>query len=266
MIRGARDFTPGMTITTDVAVVGSGPICIVTALELAASGVQVVLIESGAQRPDRAAQQLAEFDSRHDDYFHSRSGLTVRRQVGGTSALWGGRCVKFDRIDFEHRLITEQAPWPIGYDDVEPYLQRACDWAACGRAVFNARDIPELAHRDLVAGLPDGAVRSTDLERWALPTRFGRHYRKALRRTAGLTLWTGLTCTEIVTEPAGGRVDHLVVKTLPGAQGKVVATVDAAEKSWSAEVCGPCGTGDQRFAVTNDMCFPLRGKDDRDVV
>ncbi|AYJ06108.1 GMC oxidoreductase [Mycobacterium avium] len=224
MIRGARDFTPGMTITTDVAVVGAGPIGIVTALELAASGVQVVLIESGAQRPDRAAQQLAEFDSRHDDYFHSRSGLTVRRQVGGTSALWGGRCVKFDRIDFEHRLITEQAPWPIGYDDVEPYLQRACDWAACGRAVFNARDIPELAHRDLVAGLPDGAVRSTDLERWALPTRFGRHYRKALRRTAELTLWTGLTCTEIVTEPAGGRVDHLVVKTLPGAQGKVVAT------------------------------------------
>ena len=105
----------------------------------------------------------------------------IRRQVGGTTALWGGRCVKFDPIDFEHRPLTAQAPWPIRYEDVEPYLQRACDWAACGQAAFNARDIPELAHRDMVAGLPDGDVRTTDLERWSLPTRFGREYRTALR-------------------------------------------------------------------------------------
>lgn len=223
MIRGVADFAPGMTIETDVAIVGAGPIGIVTALELAAAGVRVTLIESGLERMDRAAQELSSFDTRQDDYFHSRSELTVRRQVGGTSALWGGRCVKFDPIDFEDRPLTAQAPWPIGHDDVEPYLQRACDWAACGRAAFNARDIAEIAHRDMVAGLPDGPVRTTDLERWALPTRFGREYRTALRDAPGLTLWTGLTCTEIVTPPAGDRVDHLVVKTLDGRQGTVVA-------------------------------------------
>lgn len=223
MIRGVADFAPGMTIETDVAIVGAGPIGIATALELAAAGVQVTLIESGLERMDRAAQELSSFDTRQDDYFHSRSELTVRRQVGGTSALWGGRCVKFDPIDFEDRPLTAQAPWPIGHDDVEPYLQRACDWAACGRAAFNARDLPEMAHRDMVAGLPDGPVRTTDLERWALPTRFGREYRTALRDAPGLTLWTGLTCTEIVTPPAGDRVDHLVVKTLDGRQGTVVA-------------------------------------------
>lgn len=223
MIRGLADFAADMTLETDVVVVGAGPIGIATALELAQSGVEVALIESGLERADRTAQELARFDSRQDDYFHSRSELTVRRQVGGTSALWGGRCVRFDPIDFEDRPITAQAPWPIGYDDVQPYLQRACDWAACGRAAFNARDIPEIAGRDMVSGLPDGSVRSTDLERWALPTRFGRQYRSALRDAANLTLWTGLTCTEIVTTAAGDRVDHLVVKTLDGRQGKVVA-------------------------------------------
>ena len=91
MIRGPVDFEASMTIETDVVVVGAGPIGIVTALELAKAGVPVTLIESGLEGNDRAAQQLAAFDSRQDDYFHPRSELMVRRQVGGTSALWGGR-------------------------------------------------------------------------------------------------------------------------------------------------------------------------------
>src|SRR5689334_4703132 len=178
-------------ITTDVAVVGAGPIGIVTALELARSGVQVALIESGLEHMDRTAQDLATLDSRQNDYFHARSALTVRRQVGGATALWAGRCVKFDPIDFEDRPITVEAPWPIGYETVEPYLQRACEWAVCGQAAFNVRDVPEIAHRDMVPGLPDNGVLTTDLERWSLPTRFGHEYTAALRDAPSLTLWTG---------------------------------------------------------------------------
>lgn len=224
MIHGPRHFAPDTTIRTDVVVVGAGPIGIATALELARAGVEVAIVESGLDRNDRSAQELAVFDSRQDDYFHSPSELAVRRQVGGTSALWGGRCVKFDAIDYEDRPITARAPWPIGYEDVEPYLQRACDWAGCGRALFNARDIPEVANRDMVRGLPDEQVRTTDLERWSLPTRFGREYRAALRNTPNLEVWTGLTCTEVVTTESGCAVDHLVVKALDGRQGKVIAT------------------------------------------
>jgi choline dehydrogenase-like flavoprotein len=247
MIRGPDEFATSMTIETDVVVVGSGPIGIATALELTRSGVRVALIESGLQRTNRAAQELAALDSRQDDYFHSRSELTVRRQVGGTTALWGGRCVRFDPIDFDDRPITAQAPWPIGYGDVEPYLQRACDWAVCGRAVFNARDIPDFAHRDMVAGLPDDEVRTTDLERWSLPTRFGREYRAALRDARCLTLWTGLTCTEIVTTEAGDSVDHLVVKTLDGREGRVVA---------AEYVIAPGGLEATRLLIASDRHHP----------
>lgn len=224
MIRRPEEFTAGMTITTDVVIVGAGPIGISTALELAKSGVQVALVESGLERTDHTAQDLAAFDSRQDDYFHTRSDLALRRALGGASALWGGRCVAYDPIDFEDRPLTAQSPWPIRYEDVEPYLQRACDWAQCGRAAFNARDVPELAQRDLVAGLADGDVRTTDLERWALPTRFGREYHSDLRDAPSLSLWTGLTCTEIVTVEGGDAVDHLVVRALDGREGKVVAT------------------------------------------
>lgn len=224
MIKNPEEFSTGMTITTDVVIVGAGPIGISMGLELARSGVQVAVLESGLQRTDHTAQDLAEFDSRQDDYFHTRSDLALRRAVGGASALWGGRCVAYDPIDFEDRPLTAQAPWPIRYEDIEPYLQRACDWAQCGRAAFNVRDVPELAHRDFVEGLPDGDVRTTDLERWALPTRFGREYWADLTEAQSLSLWTGLTCTEIVTSESGDSVDHLVVKTLDGREGKVVAT------------------------------------------
>jgi hypothetical protein len=224
MIRRPDWFSTGTVIEADVAVVGAGPIGIVTALELTRAGVRVVLVESGLEHMDQAAQGLAVPDSRHNDYFHSRSEVSVRRQLGGTTALWGGRCVKFDPIDFEDRSITAHAPWPISYEDVEPFWQRACDWAVCGRAAFNAREIPEIAYRDMVAGLPDDVVRTTDLERWSLPTRFGRQYAAALRDASGLTVWTGLTCVEIVTTDTGDTVDHLVVKTLDGREGTVVAT------------------------------------------
>ena len=50
MIRRPAEFSSSTTIKTDVAVVGAGPIGIVTALELARSGVQVALIESGLER------------------------------------------------------------------------------------------------------------------------------------------------------------------------------------------------------------------------
>ncbi|MBY0441676.1 MAG: FAD-dependent oxidoreductase [Mycobacteriaceae bacterium] len=223
MIRKPGEFSHGATIDTDVVVIGAGPIGIVTALELAHAGITVALIESGLERNDTASQDLSTLDSRHEDFFHARSQLWVRRQVGGTTALWGGRCVNYDPLDFEDRPITACAPWPIRYADVEPYLQQACDWAACGQAVFNARQIPELAATDMVPGLPDGEIRTTDLERWSLPTRFGREYHEQLRDASALTVWTGLTCTEIVTAEAGDVVDHLVVKTLDGRSGRVVA-------------------------------------------
>src|SRR5437764_14993262 len=101
MIRAATDVADNSTLEAEVVVVGSGPMGIVVALELADAGHRVLLLESGGLRFDPAAQDLSREAS--NDPWHVPSELSVRRQLGGTSAAWGGRCVPFDPIAFEPR-------------------------------------------------------------------------------------------------------------------------------------------------------------------
>jgi choline dehydrogenase-like flavoprotein len=216
MIRAASEVADNSTLSADVVVIGAGPMGIVVGLELADKGHRVLLVESGGVRFDEAAQELAR--QAGNDPWHVPSALAVRRGIGGTSATWGGRCVPFDRIDFEPRPVVPDARWPLEYDEMARYLGRACEWCRCGRPVFSALELPELADRTMIPGFPDGDVLTSSLERWSLPTRFGRVYRKRLEAARQLELITGLTCTHIACEPSGGDVDHLVLRSLSGGQ------------------------------------------------
>jgi choline dehydrogenase-like flavoprotein len=216
MIRAASDLADNSTLSADVVIVGSGPMGIVLGLELADKGHRVLVLESGGVRFDPAAQELARQSG--NDPWHVPSALAVRRGMGGTSATWGGRCVPFDRIDFEPRPAVPDALWPVEYDEMTRYLGRACEWCRCGKPVFSALELPELAGRSMIPGFPDGDVLTTSLERWSLPTRFGRVYRKRLELARRLELVTGLTCTEIACDPESGQVDHLVLRSLDGKQ------------------------------------------------
>ena len=216
MIRAAADVADGSALAADVVVVGSGPMGIVVGLELADAGHRVLLVESGGFKFDPFVQDLSRRAGA--DAWHVPSELSVRRQLGGTSAIWGGRCVPFDPIDFEPRAAVPDAVWPIAYDEMARYLERACAWCQCGKPVFSARTLPELAGRSMIPGFRDGDVLTTSLERWALPTRFGRFYRKRLEESQQLELVTGLTCTHIACDPSTGEVDHLVLRSLAGRQ------------------------------------------------
>jgi choline dehydrogenase-like flavoprotein len=167
------DLPDGTELRADVVVVGAGPAGIVTALELAAAGIDVVLLESGRETPDVHAQELADAVLA-DPELHAPGSMTERRQVGGTSVIWGGRCVPFDPIDFEPREWITDAEWPIRHEELLPWFQRSCDWFRCGRAVFDAAQVPDLP--PIVPGLRNGGMRASALERWSLPTDFGHEY------------------------------------------------------------------------------------------
>jgi choline dehydrogenase-like flavoprotein len=208
MLLDSATITPGEGLEAEIAVVGAGPAGIVVALELARAGRRVLLIESGGSSFDAETQRLG--DTQGADPLHVAMSLTTRRQIGGASNLWGGRCVPFDPVDFEPReVVGEESRWPVEYGEIEPYFARACEWCVCGEAVFDAREVQELAGRALVPGFPEKEVSATALERWSLPTNFRREYQRELERSRNVRLITNLTCTEIVCDPDGARVMHL---------------------------------------------------------
>ncbi len=212
----------GECLDADIAVVGAGPAGIVVALELGRAGHRVLLLESGSDAFDAATQSLG--DSEGSDPLHVPMSLTTRRQIGGASNLWGGRCVPFDPIDFAARTIAgEDSRWPVSYAEIESYFPRACAWCLCGESVFDARQVPELAGRALVPGFPEGHVSATALERWSLPTNFRRQYLAELERCRSVTLVTNLTCTEIVCDADNSRVLYLCARDRAGRTLRITA-------------------------------------------
>ena len=190
---------------SDMIIVGAGPAGIVLSLELAAAGFEIALIESGELKYSETAQNLGEanqIDPRH----HAPMSHCTRRQLGGTSNIWGGRCVPYDPIDFDKRPYINRSDWPLAYEDLEKYFQRACDYFFCGSSQFNIQEIENIAQKTIVPGLPDTQILSSTLERWSLPTNFGREYFNDLRKSDRITVIYGLTCVAIEANEQGNSV------------------------------------------------------------
>lgn len=139
-----------------VIVAGAGPVGLALATELARQGVNVLLLESGGANADPEVQALSDAEliepARHDEM-----SVAVARRLGGSSNLWGGRCVPYDPVDFASRDHVA-ARWPIGYAALTPYWQRAVAAMRCGAAVFKA---------DETLAPQAGAEFTADtLERW----------------------------------------------------------------------------------------------------
>lgn len=221
MIENLNSHRQEINVEADLAVVGAGPAGIVVALEAARHGISVLLIESGDVAYNPALQELSEA-AEWDRQRHAPMSLATRRQVGGTSTIWGGRCVPFDPIDFESRPYLNIPSWPISYKDAQDYFQRACDWMICGRAAFNTSELTHLP-KAIVPNFIDNGILGSNLERWSLPTNFGQVYAQQIKQSSRIRLLTGITCTAIITSQADRRAQRLECRTDVGGRVSVSA-------------------------------------------
>jgi choline dehydrogenase-like flavoprotein len=220
-IVSGNDLTHGAQLRARLVVIGAGPAGIVSALEAAQRGVDVILIETGNKKPHSQYQNLS-VAHLQDPTAHAPVELTVRRQIGGASAIWGGRCVPYDRIDFVQRDITPGSVWPVGYDDVQKYYERACQWMLCGRSIFDTTELEHLP-RHMIPGLQDGEVSTSSLERWSLPTDFGKVYFDRLWDADNLKVITDSTCVQIDLADDQARVKDVQCRTISGRSFTVAA-------------------------------------------
>ena len=286
-IHDIRKLPPETTFTADVCVIGAGPAGISIALQFDASRTKVVVLESGGLSRNAEVEALNEIES--VGLRRAPQDVTRSRGLGGTSAIWSGRCTVMDPTDFQRRPWVPDSGWPISYADVAPFVDQAGRMLGLGPALYtrdrwqglnlndgcapwdSATFVPvvfqaslhdtgeDAAVRDFVDSGVVGAESIGVLQHAGAPKprHFGEYYRSALQASKNIDVFLHANATEIVTDEAGKAVESVSVKTLNGGSYRVV----------SPRIVLACGGIDNaRLLLASNSRNPRGVGNDHDVV
>jgi choline dehydrogenase-like flavoprotein len=218
----ARDLPHGQVIRSHVCIVGAGAAGIAMALDFIGTKINVLVLESGGLKPDAATQDLYR-GAVADERLHSPPDRYRLRCLGGSTAIWGGRCVPFDRIDFKQRPYIPHSGWPFDYDDLIPYYQRAAQLCDTGAFAYTAEEALAAGSRPMLYGLDHRVFTQNTLERFSLPTHFGVRYSEQLRAAPNVCVLLHANLSALNLNPEGTAVDSAMARTLTGKTLQVCA-------------------------------------------
>ena len=185
----------------DVVIVGGGTVALLLAVLLERQGQRVLVLETGGGSFEAPAQELN--DATVVGRAHSGISVARGRALGGTSNLWGGQLTGFIRSDFEARPGVSDAPWPIDYDDLQPWYE------AVARELRLADVLNEgtpQAHKLFGDQYPDIPGFTLFLTRWLKEPALARYFHERLQNAPGLTVLLHAHATGLDLAPDGGRV------------------------------------------------------------
>src|ERR1700722_925814 len=160
MIIDARDEFDGRLLSADICIVGAGAAGIAMALQFVDAKFDVFVLESGGLTAETDSQALYE-GTVADEKLHSPPHRYRERRFGGTTTIWGGRCMPFDRIDFETRRYVPESGWPIAYESLLPYYSRANRICEAGEFSYDAAHAWQGGGRPMIEGF-EGKYFTTD--------------------------------------------------------------------------------------------------------
>jgi choline dehydrogenase-like flavoprotein len=211
MFGDARTFADGATLDADVCIAGAGAAGMTIALDLRASGLSVILLESGGLRREAQTQPLSDGRMIGINTWNLRS-MRIRA-LGGATGHWEGWCRPLMPQDFEPRDYVPNSGWPLRYEDLLPWYARACQTLELGPFQWNATARAKAMGKPL---LPIGAAIDQRYYQFSPPTRFARVYGGALEKAENIRLVTHANMTDIRLEQGGARVSTFTCRTQEG--------------------------------------------------
>jgi len=157
----------------------------------------------------------------HDLYAGTTSGQPYYelresrlRFFGGTTAIWGGRCMPMDPIDYRARPWVARSGWPVGEAELEPYVWQAAKGLGLRFWLFDdrLREDVRLPRFPLDGHGLDTAYWQFDHQFW----RFGLPNCRDLAEAPDVRTLLGANLTDIVTGPGARHVEDLVLSGLGG--------------------------------------------------
>lgn len=260
MFIDAREVAAGTIIETALCIVGTGPAATAMALELAGSGIDLVMLESGELEESAVPESLNQGVPGESGYspYHLRS-----RRFGGTSPRWNhrvgdtiGYCrfVPFDEYDLEHRDWLPYSGWPITYADLAPYYRRA--EARCGldprgyeADAWATPDAPQIPF--------PGSPLHTMIFQFGLKTRHCDVCKEVVDRFDRVRCFTNSTAIGLIPDETETEIRGIEVATPSGgrytvkANRYVIATggIESARLLLASDRVSPSGIGNRHDLV-----------------
>lgn len=212
MLMDARGLPDQTQLECDVCIVGAGAAGISLAMQFAGAKFRVLLVEGGGLKFEHRSTFLHRGQNSGRPY--QPLEVTHRRQFGGTTASWFGRCRPLDPVDFERRAWLPHSGWPFSRSELDPFIPRA--YALC--------QVPPPIYLEDGEALPGSGLQGK-LFYFSPPTHFGNAYLAALEGAGNIRSLIHANAVEVVLDPDGRRVSQLRLATLNGKHHAVSARI-----------------------------------------
>lgn len=216
MILDHLDAVCPRELKADICIVGAGAAGLALATEFANSDLQVVLLESGGWEPDPRTQALYHTEQTGMPFQSAHTGRF--RIFGGSTTQWGGQSLPLTPLDFEPREWVNHSGWPIAYDELLPFYQRANQFLG-----VDTRDYYDetAAILSLERPLLDPASIEYHFSKWAPQPDLRQTYRKVLERATNIHVILHANVVELVVN--GPRVTTVHIRSFSGHSDSIEA-------------------------------------------
>ncbi|MBN2346083.1 MAG: GMC family oxidoreductase [Candidatus Aminicenantes bacterium] len=205
MIVNGRMLKPGVVLDYDLCIIGSGPAGITLALELAQTRKRICVLEAGDESVGKVG--LEEFFSGDNVGLDYKLTECRSRRLGGTSDIWAGYVAMLDPNDFVEKAGLPRSGWPISYDSLRPYYERAYKLLGGTSCEFD----PEKLSRPQYERIRFAFDEITSKIWHFNPLNFAKQFSRILKKSEIIDVYINSTVIRIVPGPCGDRISHLVV-------------------------------------------------------
>ena len=205
-------------IDADLCVIGAGAAGIAIARHFIGTSVNVCLVEGGGATGEEQSQALYEGTSIGP--LPLDAGTSRMRVFGGSCNLWGGGCIPLGKHDLAERQWVPHSGWPIAYDELKPYYDRAREYCQIEAHDFtDGSFLTEVAHTPISFDA-DKLINPVFARS---PILFGNAYRSELEKASNIAVLLHANLLELHASASGAAVRYARIGAIDGRRGVVRA-------------------------------------------